>query len=176
MKEIPIDSQIIDYSSYLKVVAIKLTANQEQADDLVQDNIYRALVNQEKFLGGNLKAWLTTIMKNLFINGIRTSKRRQNLTTTSNHDFVMESVSNSTFNQGDSKIMMKEMEQEIDRLHPDLRTPFMMRYEGYKYEEIAQRLDAPIGTIKSRIHIARKNLIRKLGRMYGSTFLSELAA
>ncbi len=177
MRDIQFDQEVINYSSYLRAVAIRLTYNQEQANDLVQDTIYRALLNREKFHGGNLKAWLTTIMKNLFINGIRTSKRRQKVNDAADREYPLGAFTNAiTHNLGDSSIMIKEVQAEINQLHPDLKAPFMMRYQGFKYDEIAQQLNAPLGTIKSRIHLARKSLMRKLGSIYGTIHLSELAA
>lgn len=177
MREKQFNQEVLTHSIYLKSLAIKLTSNREMANDLVQDTIYRALINQEKFLGGNLKAWLTTIMRNLFINGIRVAKRRQKVSSGESNGYLMESYSDVVAqNAGDAMILMKEVEGEIDQLHPDLKTPFIMRYHGFKYDEIAKKLNAPIGTIKSRIHLARKQLIRKLGKLYGTVHLAELAA
>lgn len=177
MREKQFSQEVLTHSIYLRSLAIKLTSSREMANDLVQDTIYRALINQDKFLGGNLKAWLATIMKNLFINGIRVAKRRNKVRSGDVNGYLLESYANVvTQNLGDSTIMMKEVEGEINQLHPDLKAPFVMRYHGFKYDEIAQKLNAPIGTIKSRIHLARKQLIRKLGKMYGTVHLSELAA
>lgn len=177
MREKQFNQEVLAHSIYLRSVAIKLTSSREMANDLVQDTIYRALLNEDKFLGGNLKAWLATIMRNLFINGIRAAKRRQKVSSGEANGYLQESFSNVVAkNMGDSTIMIKEVEGEINQLHPDLKTPFVMRYHGFKYDEIAQQLNAPIGTIKSRIHLARKQLKNKLGKMYGTIHLSELAA
>ncbi len=90
MSELEFSNAVIDFSSNLKPFAINLTQDKEEANDLVQETIYRALVNREKFREGtNLKAWLFTIMKNIFINGYRRKSKRKTLidTTENLHQF-----------------------------------------------------------------------------------------
>ena len=152
MQEKQFNQQILKYTPFLEAFALKLTSDTEKANDLFQETVCRAITYRDKFHSGNLKAWLATIMRNLFINSMREKKL------------------------GDSTIMMKELKSEIDLLHPDLKKPFIMKYEGFKYQEIADEMDAPLGTIKSRIHIARKQLMRKLSYLYGTTQITELAA
>lgn len=168
--------QVLHYSSYLNSFALKLTRNTEKAEDLVQDTLCKAISNKDKFHGGNLQAWLSTIMKNIFINNLRKNKRMHVSKDEKAKAFIMEVNTKTTLNEGESKVMMKELTKEVNKLHPDLRKPFLMMYEGFKYEEIAEQIGVPIGTIKSRIHIARKNLKRKLTVLYGTQHVSELAA
>ena len=176
MQEKQFNQQILNYTPFLEAFAVKLTSDTEKASDLYQETVCRAITYRDKFHSGNMKAWLATIMRNLFINSMRERKRRQMANGGEEHDYLLETNSLPTYNLGDSTIMMKELETEIDLLHPDLKKPFLMKYEGFKYQEIADEMEAPLGTIKSRIHIARKQLTRKLGYLYGTSQLAELAA
>ena len=65
-------------------------------------------------------------------------------------------------NEGESNLVMKEIEVAMKGLNEKLRVPFMMSYRGYKYDEIAKELQIPLGTVKVRIHNARKVLMGKL--------------
>lgn len=167
--------EAIKQTDFLRSFALKLTKNTERAEDLFQDTMLRAMSNQDKFHGGSIRAWMSTIMRNLFINNIRRDKRRQVIPDGDTQEFLIEARSVKTSNLGESVVMIDEISERIDELHPDLRTPFIMCFEGFKYQEIAEKLDAPIGTIKSRIHLARKALKSQLATMYGSSHLAELA-
>ena len=150
----------------LTSVALKLTRDVEEANDLVQDTLLKAISNRDKFADGtNLRAWLYTIMKNTFItNYHRLVKRKTFIDTTENLHFI-NSTHHSTENAAGTKMAMDEIERAIDQLNEVYRTPFMMYFRGYKYHEIADILEIPIGTVKNRIHIARKELKVKLRSM-----------
>ncbi len=158
-------STVVGLSSNLKPFAINLTQDVEDANDLVQETIYRALTNEDKFREGtNLKAWLFTIMKNIFINGYRRRvKRKTIIDTTDNLYYINANSSKSTVaNRSESNFMMEDIMQAIVELNDEYRIPFMMHYKGFKYQEIAEDLDLPLGTVKSRIFFARKDLKEKL--------------
>ncbi|MEL7427564.1 MAG: sigma factor-like helix-turn-helix DNA-binding protein, partial [Bacteroidota bacterium] len=70
-------------------------------------------------------------------------------------------------NKAESSIMMKELTKMIDRLDDSIRIPFLMHYQGYKYQEIADYLELPLGTVKSRIFFARKDLKGQIKKSYG---------
>ncbi len=176
VEEKQFNRKILIYTPFLEAFALKLTADSEKANDLFKETICRAITFRNKFHSGNLKAWLATIMRNLFINGTREKKRWQMTSNNGENDYMLESNSIPARNLGDSTIMMKELKKEIDLLHPNLKKPFFMRYYGYRYQEIADEMTVPLGTIKSRVHIARKQLTRKLSKMYGSHHLADLAA
>lgn len=176
MKANRFELEVLAQTDFLHSFALKLTQNPEKAKDLFQDTMLKAMSNGDKFHGGSMRAWTGTIMRNLFINNIRRDKRWQVTPDDETKDYLIESNSQDTKNLGDSTVMIDEISHRIDQLPNDLRTPFMMRFEGFKYQEIAEKLDAPIGTIKSRIHLARKDLKMQLSKMYGSTHLAELAA
>jgi RNA polymerase sigma-70 factor (ECF subfamily) len=101
-------------------------------------------------------------MKNTFINNYRRNTRRNTAFDKTNVDLVMyKNV--DTFNiTPDSAYAEMEIKKVIDRLDDDSKIPFMMHVEGYKYEEIAQKLNIKLGTVKSRIFLTRKKLMDAL--------------
>lgn len=163
MTSFEFNTAVINAYTSLKPIAFKLTRNQEQANDLIQETLLKAISNREKFAEGtNLKAWLYTIMKNTFItNYHRLVKRKTFIDTTDNLHFINSST-HVTENNAGGKLVMDEIQSAIKDLSYEYKTPFMMHFKGYKYYEIADILDIPIGTVKNRIHIARKELKHKL--------------
>ncbi len=163
MTSIEFNSAVIKLHKSLKPIALKLTRDMEEANDLMQETLLKAIANREKFTEGtNLKAWLYTIMKNTFItNYHRLVKRKTFIDTTDNLHFI-NSSRHVTENAAGSKLAMDEITQAIQLLNYEYKTPFMMHYKGYKYHEIADILNIPIGTVKNRIHIARKELKTQL--------------
>jgi RNA polymerase sigma-70 factor, ECF subfamily len=152
----------------LKGFAMKLTQNLDDAEDLVQDTMLKALANKDKFQEGtNLKGWLYTIMKNIFINKYRRAVKSRIINDDTEGQYYINSATNGTArNEGEGSLMMKDISQAIGRLSGKLRDPFMMSYTGYKYEEIASMLHLPLGTVKVRIHNARQELMKSL-KVYG---------
>lgn len=163
MTAIEFNTAVTTLHRSLKPIAFKLTRDSEEANDLVQETMLKAIANREKFADGtNLKAWLYTIMKNTFItNYHRLVKRKTFIDTTDNLHFI-NSSSHATENTASSKLVLDEIGGAIKGLSHDYKTPFMMHFKGYKYYEIADILNIPIGTVKNRIHIARKELKGKL--------------
>ena len=163
MTSIEFNKAVIDIQPTLKPIAYKLTRDSEEANDLIQETLLKAISNREKFSEGtNLKAWLYTIMKNTFItNYHRLVKRKTFIDTTDNLHFI-NSSKHITENAAGSKLAMDEIDSAIKDLAYEYKTPFLMHFKGYKYFEIADILNIPIGTVKNRIHIARKELKGKL--------------
>lgn len=150
--------------------AYNLTKNIDQAKDLYQETAYRALANKEKFRPGtNLKAWLFTIMKNIFINNYRKRMKANTIIDTTDNLYYINSSSTAIENKGESNMMMKEIEGMIAALDDTTRVPFMLHYQGFKYKEIAYELDLPLGTVKSRIFFARKELMTQINAKYHIT-------
>ena len=151
-------NQFNDISNILRAFAYKLTQDMERSKDLYQETLYKALKNKDKFtLGTNFKAWMTTIMRNTFINEFR--RKKTSKTTSVSHDSLYIQFNTKTVeNSGLQKLTEDEINVFIDALPDKLKTPFMMFFVGYRYHEIAQKLDLPLGTVKSRIHNARKIL------------------
>ena len=168
MKQFEFNEKVSDESKPLTGFALKLTHNMEDAEDLLQDTMLKAFSNKEKFQEGtNLKGWLFTIMKNIFINKYRRAMKSRIFNDDTENQFYINSATNTTRNDGETALAMKDINHAIDRLSDNLRTPFMMSYTGYKYEEIAATLKIPLGTVKVRIHNARKELMKNLSA-YGS--------
>jgi RNA polymerase sigma factor (sigma-70 family) len=163
MTAIEFNTAVIDSHRTLKPIAMKLTRDADEAKDLIQETLLKAISNREKFSEGtNLKAWLYTIMKNTFItNYHRIVKRKTFIDTTDNLHFINTSV-HITENKASTTLVLDEIEVAINALAYEYKTPFTMYFRGYKYHEIADILNIPIGTVKNRIHIARKELKEKL--------------
>ncbi len=146
-------------SPLLKPYALKLTRDSEDADDLMQETMMKAYVNREKFADGtNLKAWLYTIMKNTFITNYQRMMRKNTFIDTTDNMHYINSTDIRVENSAYQSFVMKDINVAIDKLSDTYKKPFLMYFRGFKYHEIADRLSIPIGTVKNRIHIARKDL------------------
>lgn len=146
-------------SKSLRPFALRLTKDAEDANDLLQDTLLKAFTNRDKYADGtNLKAWLYTIMKNTFITNYQRMVRKNTFIDTTDNLHYINSTESSTDNMAYSSFAQKDINQAIDALEDTYRTPFMMHFQGFKYHEIADKLNIPIGTVKNRIHIARKEL------------------
>jgi len=147
----------------MKPIAFRLTRDNEDAKDLIQETVMKAFSNREKFAEGtNLKAWLFTIMKNTFITNYQRMIRRNTFIDTTDNLHYINSNDNITENLAFSSFAMKDIKSAISKLEEIYRKPFLMHFRGFKYYEIADKLDIPIGTVKNRIHIARKELKQQL--------------
>jgi RNA polymerase sigma-70 factor (ECF subfamily) len=147
----------------LKMYALRFTRNDEDANDLVQDTVLKAITYYDKFKQGtNLKGWLYTIMKNTFINNYRQVTKTNTYVTQADDISSENLVYSSTKNIGESKFIMEDIREAMLNLSDEYYVPFTMYFEGYKYHEIADHLEIPIGTVKTRIHVARKILKNSL--------------
>jgi len=152
----------------LNSFAFNLTKSTEDAQDLFQETAFRALTNKEKFRPGtNFKAWMFTIMKNIFINNYRKKVKANTIIDSTENLFYLNSGKNVIHNNAGSNMLMGELKTMIDNLDESIRVPFMMHYRGFKYQEIADELELPLGTVKSRIFFARKALKAAIKRNYG---------
>ena len=149
--------------------ALRLTKNREDAKDLIQETALRAYKHREKFtVGTNFKSWVSTIMRNTFINQYRKAKLRRNVNEpVESFLFALENK-NAIPNQGEINIRMQEYDKIFDAIGEIYSIPFLLFYRGYEYKEIAQYLDIPIGTVKSRIFLARKKLKKRINARYGN--------
>jgi RNA polymerase sigma-70 factor (ECF subfamily) len=168
MSTLEFDDKFNDLSHILHSFALNLTKNSDEAKDLYQETAFRAMSNRDKFRPGtNFKAWLLTIMKNIFINNYRKKTKARTIFDSTDNLYYINSGSTTISNRAESRIMMDELNVMIDRLDDNLRVPFEMHYVGYKYQEIADKLDLPLGTVKSRIFFARKELKEMIASRYG---------
>jgi RNA polymerase sigma-70 factor (ECF subfamily) len=153
------NSLVINNSDGLKPFAITLTKDHETARDLCQETLYKAFAYRDKYQPGtNIKAWLYTIMRNIFINDYRRGNRKKQ---------VMENVrygqSHYTMSS-ELNVRLKEINEAIHQLPAIFKTACLLYLDGYKYHEIAYALNEPLGTIKSRIHFAKKILKKQIDR------------
>ncbi len=148
--------------------AYNLTKNSDDAKDLYQETAFRALSNRDKFQPDtNFKAWMFTIMKNIFINNYRKRIKANTVLDTTDNQFYLNSGSHAAPNAAEGGIMMKELNIIVEKLDDSIRVPFLMHFEGHKYQEIADQLELPLGTVKSRIFFARKELKEEILSQYG---------
>ncbi len=165
MSTVEFNQALVHNSDYLRPFAMTLTRDAESAKDLVQETLFRALANKEKYLDGtNIKAWLYTIMRNIFINNYRRASKQQTIFDHTPNDFLLDYNQFTTVNAAESNLSVKNIYQAIHELPDIFKTPFQLYFEGYKYHEISHVLNEPLGTIKSRIHFARKLLKQQLER------------
>jgi RNA polymerase sigma factor (sigma-70 family) len=159
------DQILIKNTDYLRPFALTLTRDMESAKDLLQETLYRALANKEKYnTGTNIKAWMYTIMRNIFINNYRRSAKQHTIFDSSPNDYLLDQRQAGTINAAEISLSVKDILQAVHHLPEIFRNPFQLYFEGYKYHEIADILSEPLGTIKSRIHFARKLLKQQLSR------------
>ena len=159
------NQMLMQNADFLKPFAVTLTKDQESAKDLLQETMYRALANQEKYsVGTNIKAWLYTIMRNIFINNYRRKSKQNTIFDHSSNDYLLDHQQSAIANSAESNLKVKEIQAAIHALPEIFRHPFMLYFEGYKYHEIADMLHEPLGTIKSRIHFARRLLKEQISR------------
>jgi RNA polymerase sigma-70 factor (ECF subfamily) len=163
MTVLEFDSKFNQLSKLLQSFAYNLTKNLEDSKDLFQETAFRAMTNREKFRPDtNFKAWLFTIMKNIFINNYRKKVKANTIMDSTDNQYFINSSSTMIPNRADSQIMMQELNKMIGELDDSIQVPFMMHYQGYKYQEIADDLALPLGTVKSRIFFARKELKNRI--------------
>ena len=156
---------LIRNTDYLKPFAFTLTRDNESARDLIQDTFYKALANREKYhVGTNVKAWMSTIMRNIFINEYRRKIRQRTIFDNTPNEFLINSANAFASQDVEGHLQLKDIEATVHRLPEIFRNPFLMYFEGYRYIEIASALHEPLGTIKSRIHFARKLLKEQISR------------
>jgi RNA polymerase sigma factor (sigma-70 family) len=172
MENITLNNEICNHRSCLESFAMKFTSDVEDANDLVQDTIIKAIRYAHLYKQGtNLRGWLYTIMKNTFINQYRRGSKRNQLIETSEDLSSRQLAGSAHGNQGENKFVMEDINKALAGLQVEYSRPFLRYFEGYKYHEIAEELDIPIGTVKTRIHVARQILKGQL-KMYRDTFKS----
>jgi RNA polymerase sigma-70 factor, ECF subfamily len=159
---IEFQQRLIGLRQQLYYFALSLTRDRDNALDLLQESLMRALTYRDKFRDDtNFKAWLYTIMKNTFINDHRREKRSKALMESAERD-RKQVVRVQTDGGSEGSVKMAEIQRSLDKLDPAFREPFDMHHQGFKYHEIAEHLQIPIGTVKSRIFQARQRLMAML--------------
>ena len=159
------NTMLLDNADFLRPFAVNLTKDSEAANDLYQETLYKALANHEKYNAGtNIRAWLFTIMRNIFINNYRRKTKQKTIFDNTPEDYLINLKQSTITNGAESNLRVKEINTAIDGLPDIFRVPFLLYIDGYKYQEISDYLHEPLGTIKSRIHFARKLLKENISR------------
>jgi RNA polymerase sigma-70 factor, ECF subfamily len=155
--------QLTSMQDKLRSFAYSLTTDSEEAQDLLQETLLKALTYREKFVDPtNLKSWVYTIMKNTFINNYRRMTKARTFMDNTKELYFLNIPQDSGFDSPDSSYTFQELTKGIEKLDDEYKIPFKMHVEGYKYKEIAEHLNLPIGSVKSRIFFARKKLMASL--------------
>ncbi len=166
-KQDDFNEEIIPHLDALYNFALRLTSDPNEAEDLVQDTVvkaYRFFSSYEK--GTNAKAWLFRILKNSYINNYRKKSKKPQQVDYDEVSTFYETVRAERTDTSDleDKMYRELMDDDItgalEQLPEDFRTVVLLcDVEGFTYEEIANMLDVPIGTIRSRLHRGR-NLLK----------------
>ena len=153
-----------ELNNLLFAFALRLTRSRQDAEDLMQETQIKAYKYRNNFAEGtNFKSWISTIMRNTFINQYRKRKTRRHLnqpTTEVTENIIHKNV---VANSGEQNLRMQELSGMLDSIGKLYAVPFMMFYRGFEYQEIAAKLNIPIGTVKSRIFTARVKLKQMIG-------------
>ena len=163
MNGIQFQQKLLSLQENMMNFALMLTANRDDAQDLLQDTTLKVLDNQDKFVDNvNFKGWVLTVMRNISINNYHKIVRVQTVVDSSADLYNLDIVNDSGFDSPDKAYQIKEITKAINGLNDDLKVPFSMFLSGYKYNEIAEKLNVPLGTVKSRIFFARQELQKRL--------------
>lgn len=163
MKTVDFTQHLLSIQTELFRFAFKLTADREEANDLLQETSLKALDNEEKFTPDtNFKGWMYTIMRNIFINNYRKTLRDQTYTDPTDNQYYLNKQQDIEGDSVEAGYDLKEMRRIVNALPAEYRQPFSMYVSGFKYREIAEKLGLPLGTVKSRIHFTRKKLQTEL--------------
>jgi RNA polymerase sigma-70 factor (ECF subfamily) len=165
MSTVEFNQMLVNNTDFLKPFAFTLTRDNESAKDLLQETLFRALAYKDKYnVGTNIKAWLYTIMRNIFINNYRRRVKQNTIFDSTPNDFFLDYQQATVSNEAEGSLKLKEIQNALHQLPDIFKNPFMLYFEGFKYHEIAEALGEPLGTIKSRIHFARKLLKEQISR------------
>lgn len=164
------DSEAMPHMGILHGYAVKITGNQLDADDLVQETFLRAFRFFDKFeKGTNCKAWLFRIMKNLFINKYRKNQKEPGKVDYGEIENFFDTIRAERLDSSDlqekvfSNLLDDDVTRALNSLQDDFKTVVILcDLEGLSYEEIAEFIQCPIGTVRSRLHRGRKMLQQKL--------------
>lgn len=155
--------RLLGLQSNLLSFAYQLTTNREEARDLLQDTTLKALDNEEKYVDNvNFKGWIFTIMRNIFINNYRQTVRKATVIDQTEDLYHLNVSQDSGLSTPEGSYAVKEISEALNGFSDDYRVPFNMYVAGYKYNEIAEKMGLPLGTVKSRIFFARKRLREQL--------------
>ncbi|HAH23624.1 MAG TPA: RNA polymerase subunit sigma [Prolixibacteraceae bacterium] len=159
MTQLQFNTALLGLHDKLLHYALSLTTNKDKAKDLLQETCLKALTYREKFVPNtNFKAWIYTIMKNTFINNYRRNIKTRNTFDGTNNESHLNFQKDKSYPSPESIYSSQEIVKCINALEEEYKVPFNLFLDGFKYREIADDLNLPLGTIKSRIFFTRKKL------------------
>lgn len=163
MDAITLEKELLSVRPKLCVYAKQLTNCVEDAEDLVQETMYKILTNASKYVTEqNFKGWAFTILKNIFINDYRRNSKRSQINDSTPNDYFLNLSNLYTHETPDIIMSEKEISSIVNSFSHEFREPFTLYLEGYSYQEIADKMGIPLGTVKSRIFFARKRMQNQL--------------
>ena len=163
MTQVQFNNSLLSLQNKLHFYVLSLTSDSERAEDLLQETFLKALTYRDKFTQNtNFKAWIYTIMKNTFINDYRRNTKSKSTFEGSNSDFHLMFSKDKVYPSPESLYNTTEIQKSIDALEDEYKVPFTMFLDGFKYKEISDELNLPLGTVKSRIFFTRKKLEKAL--------------
>ena len=150
MNSVSFKKNLLGVQEELLRFAYKLTADREEANDLLQETSLKALDNEDKYIPDtNFKGWMYTIMRNIFINNYRKIVRDQTFVDHTDNLYHLSMPQDSGFDSTEGAYDMKEIHRIVGLLPKEYRIPFAMHVSGFKYREIAEKLGLPLGTVKA---------------------------
>ena len=162
MSTIEFNEALMDIENNLKSFALGFTRNMEDAKDLTQDTMLKAINYKSYYTPQtNFKAWVFTIMRNIFINQYRRKVKSGTIFDNSKELYL---ITNSKGHEQTpvSQIATKDIEEKIESLSSEYKEPFVLHFKGFKYKEIAERLQISTKAVEKRMHLALKQLKEKL--------------
>ena len=152
-------TRLMDLQANLLNFAYMLSSNRDDAYDLLQDTTLKALDNSDKYVENtNFKGWVFTIMRNIFINNYRRVARSATVIDQTEDLYHLNLSQDSGIDSPEGSFAAQEITAAINEFPEKYRVPFSMHVAGYKYNEIADEMGLPLGTVKSRIFFARQQL------------------
>ena len=165
------EREAMPHTDALYRTALRMTKNDNDAEDLVQETMVKAYRFWDKFeQGSNCRAWLFKIMTNIFINDYRSKSRAPQSVDVDDIDdnylysqLVTQNDDDNPERQLFAKIFDEDVRKAIEELPDDFRLVVVLSFlEGFAYQEIAEIAELQLGTVKSRLHRGRKLLQKKL--------------
>jgi RNA polymerase sigma factor (sigma-70 family) len=156
------EQDLLELLPRLRRFARSLTRNIDDADDLCQMALERALLKRDQWQAGTrLDSWMYRITRNIWIDTVRAAGRRENV---ANDDDAMQNVAGDDHQRMEERMQLSDVDRAMDQLPLEQREAIVLvLVEGFAYKEAAALLDIPIGTLTSRLVRGREALQRELG-------------